>query len=203
MQNQQLAVGRGRSLLRHLGRNAVAYFAIFLVVAMSPLPSWAAKQIGAAQIKNGAVTTKKLANKAVTTKKLADNSVTGAKVKNGSLTKDDLASSARGYSKIVTVRETVSGVAADQVVTRSVRCADGAVAIGGGGSVSPGGVLFLGGSAGQVIHSIPVSPFTLISPTGTAPAGDAVQPVGWRTSVSNDTGEGGRTASFWAICASK
>ncbi|MFS3128369.1 hypothetical protein ACLM5J_08175 [Nocardioides sp. Bht2] len=189
----QTEVSRTRSLGRHLGRNAVAYLALFLVVAISPLPSWAAKQIGSAQIKNGAVTTKKLANNAVTSKK----------IKNGQVTKADLAPAARGYTKFVTVRETVADFDNGESTSRSVRCAEGAVAIGGGASVSPPGLLFLGGSAGQVGHSIPVTSFTLISPTGTAPAGDGAAPIGWRTEVTNDTGENDRTASFWAICASK
>lgn len=184
---------RTRSLLRHLGRNAVAYLALFLALAMSPLPSWAAKQIGTAQIKNGAVTTKKLANNAVTSKK----------IKNGQVTKADLAPAARGYTKFVTVRESVADVDIDETTTRSVRCAEGSVAIGGGASVSPAGVIFLGGSSGRVDHSIPVTPFTILSPTGTAPAGNGVEPVGWRTKVTNDTGENDRTAYFWAICASK
>lgn len=186
-------ISRTRSLLRHLGRNSVAYLALFIALAMSPLPSWAAKQIGTAQIKNGAVTAKKLKNDAVTSKK----------IKNGQVTKADLAPAAQGYTKFVTVRETVADVDINESVVRSVSCPAGAVAISGGASVSPSGVIFLGGSAGQVIHSIPVTPFTILSPTGTAPAGNAVAPTGWRTGVTNDTGADDRTASFWAICASK
>lgn len=52
-------------------------------------------QIGTAQIKNGAVTTKKIRNGAVVSAKLGGNAVTSAKIKNGTVTRTDLAPAAR------------------------------------------------------------------------------------------------------------
>jgi hypothetical protein len=62
---------------------------IALFVSISGI-SWAAATIGTNDIKNGAVTKKKLHKNAVTSKKIKDGAVNGAKVKDHSLTGADI-----------------------------------------------------------------------------------------------------------------
>jgi len=65
----------------------VALIALFVAIGGI---SWAATKIGTSDIKNSAVTAKKLHKNAVTTKKIKNNAVNGAKVKDNSLTGNDL-----------------------------------------------------------------------------------------------------------------
>jgi hypothetical protein len=62
--------------------NVMSTIAVFAVLAGGT--AWAASKIGTDQIKNGAVTAKKLHHGAVTTKKIKDDAVTGAKAKEAS-----------------------------------------------------------------------------------------------------------------------
>jgi hypothetical protein len=68
--------------------NVMSTIAVFGVLAGGS--AWAAQKIGTDQIKNGAVTAKKLHNNAVTKKKIKNNAVTGVKVKDESLTGNDV-----------------------------------------------------------------------------------------------------------------
>ena len=68
--------------------NVMSTIAVFGVLAGGS--AWAASKIGTNQIKNGAVTPRKLHNNAVTTKKIKNDAVTGDKVKDESLTGNDL-----------------------------------------------------------------------------------------------------------------
>jgi hypothetical protein len=65
--------------------------ALLALVASAAGVGYAAAQIGTNDIKNGAVTAKKIHKNAVTGKKIKKNAVTGKKVKDGSLTTADLA----------------------------------------------------------------------------------------------------------------
>jgi hypothetical protein len=62
--------------------NAMSTIAVFAVLAGGT--AWAASKIGTNQIKNGAVTAKKLHSSAVTTKKIKNGAVTGDKAKESS-----------------------------------------------------------------------------------------------------------------------
>jgi hypothetical protein len=62
--------------------NVMSTIAVFAVLAGGS--AWAASKIGTSQIKNGAVTAKKLHKNAVTTKKIKNDAVTGAKAKESS-----------------------------------------------------------------------------------------------------------------------
>lgn len=181
---------RRARLGRHLRRNVVGYVALLIAVSLTPLPAWAAATIGTSDIKNGAVTKKKLAS----------NAVVGSKIKNGGVAKADLAAGARGFTKIVTEHLTTA-IAADARTTMNVTCPAGTVAIGGGGYVTPTGIVIIGGSAGILERSLPSNP-------GGAPlffnfpAGDNQAPRSWRTTVHNNQAEAS-TAHHYAMCASK
>jgi hypothetical protein len=64
----------------------VASIALFLAVGGI---GYAAATIGTNDLKNGAVTKKKLHNKAVTTKKVKDNAIDSAKIADGAVSRDD------------------------------------------------------------------------------------------------------------------
>lgn len=183
---------RRARLGQHLRHNLVAYVALLLAVTMSPLPSWAAAQIGTKQIKNGAVTTAKIKN----------NAVTSAKVKNKAVRTVDLAPAARAYRKVVVQRESFAGLADGGTRVFNVLCPQGQVAVSGGGGVSPQ-LLLTGGTAGEVLRSHPIvrGENVLGNPDTFAP-GDGAAPEGWRTVVLNNTGEP-RNAFGYAVCAAK
>lgn len=63
--------------------NVMSTVAVFAVLAGGS--AWAASKIGSSDIKNGAVTAKKLHENAVATKKIKNDAVTGEKVKESSL----------------------------------------------------------------------------------------------------------------------
>lgn len=132
MQTQQT---RRTRIGKHLRRNVVAYIALMLAVTMSPLPSWAAGKIGTSDIKNGAVTTKKLAGSAVKGSKIKDGSVGTADLANGAVTSGKLADGAVVAGKLGTIVEVVaaSGTVADGATAGvTATCPDGSVLIGGG-----------------------------------------------------------------------
>lgn len=73
-----------RKLTNRISPSAgVAMIALF--VALGGV-SYAAGQIGTAQIKNGAITAKKLKRNAIVTAKIKNDAVTGAKIRNGAVT---------------------------------------------------------------------------------------------------------------------
>jgi hypothetical protein len=78
--------------------NVMATIAVFGVIAGGS--AWAASKIGTNQIKNGAVTAKKLHSKAVTTKKIKNNAVNGDKVADGSIGTADLGDNTVSNAKI-------------------------------------------------------------------------------------------------------
>lgn len=199
MENVQKPPTRRARLGRHLRRNLVAYVALGVAVSMSPLPAYAATMIGTGQIKNGAVTTPKLAAAAVKAPKLAANSVNSSKIQDGKIQKVDLAAAARGYTTIVTKRTQVD-VAGSATSTVTVTCDAGQVAIGGG-AYTNSGLIFGGSTSGTLVRSHPTVAITFPVP-GTGPAGNGVAPTGWRTAVTNSSADAG-TATHYAMCASK
>lgn len=200
MENEQKRVSRAARLTRHVRRNLVGYVALFIAVSMTPLPSYAAQvAIGTSGIKNGAVTTPKLANGAVKAHKLGANSVNSSKIQDGKIQKVDLAVGARGFTKIVTKRTQVD-VAGSATSTVTVTCDAGQVAIGGG-AYTNSGLILGGGTNGTLERSHPTVPISFPVP-GTGPAANGVAPTGWRTVVTNTSGDAG-TATHYAMCAAK
>ncbi|HET7735249.1 MAG TPA: hypothetical protein VFK52_04705 [Nocardioidaceae bacterium] len=183
MHNDAPTTSRRARLGRHLRRNVVGYVALLIAVSMTPLPSWAAATIGTADIKNGAVTTKK--------------------IKNSTIKKLDIAPGARGYTAFKTAVGTASAVPAGESRTINVDCGTNRVAVGGGGYHQPTGfVVILGSTSGAVTRSHPVNQITFGGNTYWAPAGADSSPRGWRTVVQNTSAED-RTLYAYAICASK
>jgi hypothetical protein len=78
--------------------NAMSTLAVFGMLATGS--AFAASQIGTNDIKNGAVTARKLHKNAVTTQKIKDGAVTGAKVANNSLTTQKIKVGAVTGSKV-------------------------------------------------------------------------------------------------------
>ena len=76
-----------RNLLRFRPSPAMVVASIALFVAIGGI-SWAAATIGTRDIKQGAVTKKKLHKKAVSTKKIKNNAVNGAKIKPGAVSRE-------------------------------------------------------------------------------------------------------------------
>jgi len=101
---------RRARLGRHLRRNVVGYVALLIAVSMTPLPSWAAATIGTADIKNGAVTTKKLAKNAVKTGKIGPNAVKSPKIADGTVGAADLAAASVTAGKLGTIVSYQEGV---------------------------------------------------------------------------------------------
>lgn len=203
METESNRVTRRARLGRHVRSNLVGYVALFIAVSMTPLPSYAAGAlIGTNGIKNGAVTTPKLAASAVKAPKLAANSVSSAKIQDGKINKVDLAAAARGYTSIVTKRVQGDTDPDGGTSSRTVACDPGQVAIGGGAYVNPGGLILGNSGAGILQLSLPnvVTDFPFQGSTGVA--GNGVAPTHWRTVVLNNQGEE-VTAFHYAICASK
>jgi hypothetical protein len=67
---------------------ALVISTIALFVAIGGI-SWAAATIGTNDIKNGAVTAKKLHKNAVTKKKIKDNAIDSAKIRDGAVSRED------------------------------------------------------------------------------------------------------------------
>ncbi|RNL65824.1 hypothetical protein EFK50_01920 [Nocardioides marmoriginsengisoli] len=200
METTPKSLTRAARLGRHLRRNLVAYAALFVALSLTPLPSYAASvAIGTKGIKNGAVTTPKLANGAVKPAKIAANAVGSAKIANGSVQTADLAAGARGFTKIVAKRAQFA-VVNGGTSTFTVVCDAGQVAIGGGAYASSG-LIIGGGTSGTMIRSHPTVPISFPFP-GSGPASTGDAPNGWRTAVINNTGDDG-TATHYAMCASK
>jgi hypothetical protein len=103
---------------------------IALFVSVSGV-AWAAATIGTSDIKNGAVTAKKLHKNAVTTKKIKGSAVTGAKLKNGSVGSADLASDAVGPDQLgpVVVRTANISVPAGSARIVNKNCDPGELAL--------------------------------------------------------------------------
>ena len=141
--NSTSRIGR---LGRHLRRNLVSYIALVVALTMTPIPSQAVGSlIGTSDIKNGAVTAKKIAtgavknvkirDGAVSSTKLAPNSVTGAKIADGSVGSADLAAGSVKATKLGTIVERDSGnvqIAAGTGGSASVSCAAGETLLSGG-----------------------------------------------------------------------
>ena len=160
---------------------------------MTPLPSWAAGKITSKQIKNGTI-------KSIDVK---NNNLKGIDIRDGSLTKADLAAGARGFTSVVTKRQTASDIADGATSTITVVCGAGQVAVGGGAYVAFNGLNFVGLTGGLLEASHPAVPGTTIFDTpSTFPASNNVAPQGWRTTVRNDQGAP-ETPVHYAMCASK
>ena len=192
MNNDAPASTRLGRIGRHLSHNIVGYVALLIAVSMTPLPSWAAATIGTSDIEKGAVTTPKL----------RANAVKSGKINDGTIRKGDLAAGARGFTTIVTKSSSTAGVASGASHQATVTCNAGQVAIGGGGFASPGGIVLIGTTGGEVTKSHPTNPIQLGGVTFTGPSGDGVAPTGWRTTVVN-TAATPESVTHYAICASK
>lgn len=137
------STGRVAGVGRHLRRNLVAYIAIVIAVAMTPIPSQAVGSlVGTSQIKNGAVTAKKIKNGAVKTTKVSDGAITAAKLGSGSVTAAKIGSGAVTARTLGTIVERVSAtnsLANNSGGIASVTCAPGEKLISGGnGTVGVG-----------------------------------------------------------------
>ena len=83
---------------------ALVISTIALFVAIGGI-SWAAATIGTNDIKNNAVTAKKLHKKAVTTKKIKNNAVNGSKVRPNAIGSSEIATGAVGADVVGTIVE--------------------------------------------------------------------------------------------------
>jgi hypothetical protein len=151
-------------------------------------------------VAGGLITSKKIKDNTIKSRDVRNGNLTGIDIADGSLGKSDINGAAQGFTTVVTKRVTASDVAIGGDSTRDVFCADGQVAIGGGGYTSPG--LVIGGSdPGWLMQSLPIrkgfSPLFI-----TSPAGDNAEPQGWRTQIYNDSGAI-RDQYHYAICAGK
>ncbi len=154
-------------------------------------------------VAGGLITSKQIKNNTIKSKDVKNNNLTGTDIKDGSLGKADLAAAAQGFTSIVTKVVQASGIADGAVSTRTVMCAAGQVAVGGGAYVTTNPVNFFGNNGGILESSLPATPGTTIFDTpSTFPAGDNTAPLGWRTRVRNDQGAS-ETAVHYAMCASK
>lgn len=206
-----VAPRRRRRPTRHLQRNLVAYLALVVALALSPLPSWAAQKIGTKQLRKAAVTAAKIKNGAVGTRKLKDQAVTSAKLApvavgsehivegaigpehlaDGAVTADALAEEVRGFTIIRTYRKYVIPVAAGQVYKDRFYCPIGETAISGGGYIGLGEEQTPDNVGGRLVLSHPVgeedSSFT---------------PTGWFIGLENTTDED-RLGYTFVTCASR
>jgi hypothetical protein len=103
---------------------------IALFVSVSGV-AWAAATIGTSDIKNGAVTAKKLHNKAVTTKKIKNNAVNDAKIADGAVGKTELADGAVGADQLGTVVQRTNNITvpANSARIQSQNCQPGELAL--------------------------------------------------------------------------
>ena len=98
-----------RKLSRFRPSPAMVVALIALFVALGGV-GYAAVKIGTSDIKNGAVTAKKLHNKAATTKKIKNNAVNDAKIADGSVGKTELANGAVGADQLGTVTQRTNNI---------------------------------------------------------------------------------------------
>ncbi|HNA98406.1 MAG TPA: hypothetical protein PKX56_04785 [Marmoricola sp.] len=183
---------RRARLGRHLRRQAVAYLALIIAVAVSPLPAWAAGKIGPKRIKNGAITNVKIADNAVTSNKILDGNVTPA----------DLAANARGFTNVIVRSKSGPAVNGGAKTTITVNCSAGEVAIGGGAYLTDDDGFFIGDrSYGQIVRSGPVHDGAF---GFSYPDGAGATPTMWRTTVEDTEAPGDSDPSTgWVLCALK
>jgi hypothetical protein len=143
------------------------------------------------------ITSKKIKNNTIKSIDVRDGTLKGVDVADGALGKADLAPSARGFTSIVTKRQTVAA-AAGATTTMNVTCPAGAVAIGGGGYTIPTGIVLIGTTAGELDRSHPAN----LDGSFVFAAGDNIAPNSWRTVVHNTLGDPS-TNVHYAICATK
>lgn len=157
---------------------------------------YAASKIGTNQIKDGAVTTKKLHKRAVTAKKLANNAVNGHKVKDNSLTGSDINESSLGQ---VPDAATLAGNGPAAFVSSSVSRFESPVEAGtplGDGTFyideacPPGDVLLNGGPANVSGGSTMVESFPTPGST-----------TSWRARIKPQAG--GDNFSVVVLCANQ
>jgi hypothetical protein len=137
---------RGRVSSAHV----IALAALFVALGGT---AFAAARIGTHDIKNGAVTAKKIRNQAVKTKKIADGAVGNAKIHSAAVTHGKIAARAVGAGNLIDSSVTAPklGATADGVATRNVAangtlnvtvdCPSGDQAISGGYATPPGGAV--------------------------------------------------------------
>src|SRR5919204_6634018 len=135
---------RGRVSSAHV----IALVALFVALGGS---AFAAAKIGTKDIKNGAVTAKKIRNQAVKTKKIANGAVGNAKIHAAAVTHGKIAANAVGTGNLIDESVTAAKLAGTEegVATRTVPpngtlnvtvdCPSGDQAISGGYTTPPGG----------------------------------------------------------------
>jgi hypothetical protein len=164
-------------------------------------------------VAGGLITSKKIKNNTIksidvkdgtlTGTDVADGSLGGADLADGSVAKADIAGAAQGFTSIVTKIQTDTGIANGATSTISVVCGAGQVAVGGGAYVVFNGLNFVGITGGVLELSHPtLTGTTILDTTAQFPAGNAVAPNGWKTTVRNDQGAT-EDAVHYAMCASK
>jgi hypothetical protein len=169
------------SRIRRLPTPALVISVIALVCALAGV-SYAASKIGTNDIKNGAVTSKKLHNGAVTTSKLHNGAVTNSKLRNGAVTTEKLRDGA-----VTTAKLHANSVNSGKVIDHSLQRVDlGFNPTGPRGPAGPAGPRGPAGPAG------PRGPAGPTGPRGPAGPGQAFANS---TDGSNATINGG----VWAI----
>ncbi len=182
---------------------ATVIAAVVVLAVASTSGAVAGGLITSKQIKNNTIKSKDVKDGNLRGVDIADGSIGSADIQNGGVAKGDLASSARGFTSIVTKSQTAAGIANGNTSTVAVRCGGGSVAIGGGAYVVLNGISFFGATGGVLEASHPTHTGTnILDGTSDFAAGDNVAPDGWKTTVRNDQGAT-ENAVHYAICASK
>ena len=117
---------------------ALVISTIALFVSVSGV-AWAAATIGTNDIKNNAVTAKKLHKKAVTTKKIKSNAVSGSKVRPNAIGSSEIATGAVGADEVGTIVERSAEsaeITPDDNGSVDVQCNAGEQVLAGGNDLS-------------------------------------------------------------------
>jgi hypothetical protein len=144
--------------------------------------------LGTKDVRTGSLGGGDIANGTVRDADLGRNSVDGDEVVNGSLTGADLGGGALGTNAVV--RFDSATVAPGQIATLGRRCERGERALGGGVSLEPPN------PADRIVFSEPRA-------EGNRIGRQAIAPTGWAAAIANGDPANARTATVWAVCASR
>lgn len=216
----------------HLRRNLVAYLALMIAFAFSPVPSWATGKIGTKQLKNNAVSAAKIKNGAVTGAKIKDGAVSAEKLAPGAVSGDRLANGSVTSSNVLD--GAITGPKIETGSVESVHIADGSIlkedlapAVRGFTSlvarqtILPGvtgsgvalssmnclaGEVAIGGGGHFTMPSGSGMTGRITRSTPIARAGEgglsSFEPVGWHIRIENEW-ETTATARVFVLCASR